>query len=81
VFGLPLIALVIYPLGILCGTFHLANGFWAAAIAWGLTVSKKAQQRWGFVCIGLFLFTTGCGFTALFATFAHRSADAFVGKL
>jgi len=49
---------VIYPLGILAGTFHLANGFWTAAITWGLTVSKSAQRRWGFVCIGIFLFTT-----------------------
>jgi succinate dehydrogenase / fumarate reductase cytochrome b subunit len=76
----PLISLVIYPLGILCATFHLANGFWTGAIAWGLTVSRKAQQRWGWVCIGLFLFTTACGFTALFATFVHRSAE-FAGKL
>jgi succinate dehydrogenase / fumarate reductase, cytochrome b subunit len=76
----PLISLVIYPLGILAGTFHLANGFWSAGIAWGLTVSKQAQQRWGLACIGLFLFTTLCGFVALFATFAHRGTD-FAGKL
>lgn len=56
-----LVAYVIYPIGILAGTFHLANGFWTAAITWGLTVFKKAQQRWGLVCVGLFLLTFAAG--------------------
>ena len=56
---------VIYPIGILAATYHLSNGFWTAAITWGLTVSKQAQFRWGIACLGLFLFTTACGFTAL----------------
>jgi succinate dehydrogenase / fumarate reductase cytochrome b subunit len=33
--------------------FHFANGLWTAAITWGLTVSKQAQQRWGYACLGL----------------------------
>ena len=33
--------------------FHFANGLWTAAITWGLTVSKAAQRRWGYVCLGL----------------------------
>jgi len=57
---------VLYPIGILAATFHLANGFWTAAITWGLTVSKASQQRWGVVCIGIFLFTTMLGFGALY---------------
>jgi succinate dehydrogenase / fumarate reductase cytochrome b subunit len=55
----------IYPVGILASCYHLANGFWTAAITWGLTVSKKAMRRWGMVCVGIFVFTLGCGFTAL----------------
>ena len=61
------VAFIVYPLSILASTFHLANGFWTAAITWGLTVSKAAQRRWGFVCFGIFVMTFGCGVTAWFA--------------
>ncbi len=69
----PLFYLVIYPLGVIAGTFHLANGFWTAAISWGLTVSKQSQNRWGWVCLGLFFFTTACGLVAIVATFVHKT--------
>jgi succinate dehydrogenase / fumarate reductase cytochrome b subunit len=59
---------VIYPIGILASCYHLANGFWTAAITWGLTISKQAQKRWGLVCSGLFVLTFACGLTALAAT-------------
>jgi len=58
------VAFLVYPLFILASTFHLANGFWTAGITWGLTVSKAAQRRWGFVCAGLFALTFGCGVVA-----------------
>lgn len=61
----PLIAWVIYPIGILASCYHLANGFWTAAITWGLTVTAGAQKRWGYVCAGLFVVTLILGFTAL----------------
>lgn len=70
------IAWVVYPIGILASTFHLANGFWTGAITWGLTVSKQAQQRFGYVCVGIFLFSTACGFSALASTLTHKSGDA-----
>jgi succinate dehydrogenase / fumarate reductase, cytochrome b subunit len=56
---------IIYPLGILASTFHMANGFWTAAITWGLTVSAGAQRRWGAACFGLFVLMTVLGFIAL----------------
>jgi succinate dehydrogenase / fumarate reductase cytochrome b subunit len=59
-----IITWVVYPLGVLASCFHLANGFWTAAISWGLTISAKAQQRWGWVCAGIFVFSFGCGITA-----------------
>ncbi len=65
---------VIYPLGILAATFHLANGFWTAAITWGLTVSAQAQKRWGAVCFGIFLLTFFCATTALVSAL-HQSPD------
>ena len=57
----------VYPLGILAACYHLANGFWTAAISWGLTISAGAQRRWGWACVGLFVLTFVSGMTALFA--------------
>jgi succinate dehydrogenase / fumarate reductase cytochrome b subunit len=57
----------VYPLGILASCYHLANGFWTAAITWGLTISAGSQRRFGFACVGLFVITLVFGFTALFA--------------
>ncbi len=65
---------VIYPIGILAACFHLANGFWTAAITWGLTVSAKAQKRWGGVCLLIFVATFGCGMTALAAALMKSPA-------
>lgn len=58
---------IVYPLGILASCYHLANGFWTAAITWGLTVSASSQRRWGFVCTALFVGTLVAGFVALIA--------------
>jgi succinate dehydrogenase / fumarate reductase cytochrome b subunit len=65
---------VLYPIGILAATFHLANGFWTAAITWGLTISARAQKRWGMVCIGIFLLTFILATTALVAAL-NQSPD------
>ena len=56
---------LVYPIGILAAAYHTANGFWTAAISWGLTISRRSQRRWGFICIGLFVFMLGCGMAAL----------------
>jgi succinate dehydrogenase / fumarate reductase, cytochrome b subunit len=58
---------LVYPIGIAASCFHLANGFWTAAITWGLTISKRAQRRWGVVCLGLFVLTFVAGMIALAA--------------
>jgi len=65
---------IIYPIGILASCYHLANGFWAAGITWGLTVSKSAQKRWGMACSGLFLLTLVCGILALVSTMRGQTA-------
>lgn len=64
---------VIYPIGVLAATFHLANGFWAAGVTWGLTTTRKSQQRWGYLCVGLFVFTTICGFTAMISALSAEA--------
>ena len=43
--------LVRLPLGILASCYHLANGFWTAAITWGLTISD-ARRTLGLACAG-----------------------------
>ena len=58
---------VVYPLGVLASTFHTANGFRGAAMAWGLTVSKRSMARWDLVCTAIFVGMTICGFVALAA--------------
>jgi succinate dehydrogenase / fumarate reductase cytochrome b subunit len=63
----PVITWLVYPLGILASCYHLANGFWAAGITWGLTVSDSAQKRWGYACAGLFALTFIAGLIALVA--------------
>jgi len=62
-----LITWVLYPIGILASCYHLANGFWAGAITWGLTISSGAQKRWRYVCTGLFALTFTAGMMALVA--------------
>ncbi|MFM1823581.1 MAG: succinate dehydrogenase cytochrome b subunit [Planctomycetota bacterium] len=59
-----------YALCVAALVFHFANGLWTAAITWGLTVSKGAQQRWGYVCaaIGIGLAGAGLGAVVGFAT-------------
>ena len=61
---------IVYPVGILASCYHTANGFWTAAISWGLTVSKQAMRNWGMACIGIFIFMMACGFTA-FGSLLH----------
>ena len=48
-----LLVSLLYFVGITMLVFHFANGLWTAAITWGLTISEKAQKRWGVVCAGL----------------------------
>ncbi len=73
---------LIYPLGIIAATFHLANGFWTAGITWGLTITAASQRLWGLACIGLFAFTTFCGLGTLFATLAAEAKfDGYMGEV
>ncbi|HSZ60123.1 MAG TPA: hypothetical protein VK797_31050 [Tepidisphaeraceae bacterium] len=67
------VAYLVYPIGIIAACFHTANGFWAAGISWGLTVSKGGQRRWGWVCLAIFAGMTLAGLTALAAAIAHRA--------
>ena len=67
------VAYLVYPIGILASCYHLANGFWTAAITWGLTISAGSQRRWGYICAGIFAFTLCCGFLALAAAIHNKA--------
>jgi len=53
--------LAVYLAGLLLSVFHLANGLWSAAIAWGVTTSPRAQALSGWVsaAIGALLLALG----------------------
>jgi succinate dehydrogenase / fumarate reductase, cytochrome b subunit len=65
------IAYLVYPIGIIAACFHTANGFWAAGVSWGLTISAGAQRRWGGVCVAIFIGMTAAGLVALAASIAR----------
>jgi succinate dehydrogenase / fumarate reductase, cytochrome b subunit len=64
------IAWIVYPIGILAACYHTANGFWASAVTWGLTISAGAQRRWGWVCVVIFIGMVAAGAVALGASIA-----------
>jgi len=44
-----------YAWGVVLAGFHFANGLWAFAITWGLTIGPHSQKVWAYVCGLLFL--------------------------
>ena len=56
-----------YIAGILCATFHLANGIWSFSIVWGLTVGPKAQQRMAAVSAIVFVILSVIGVRSISA--------------
>jgi len=60
-----------YLLGVVASVYHLANGLWTAAITWGLTISRTAQQRWAYICfaVGAVIMVMGLAATWSFATY------------
>jgi len=67
--GLNVAVSILYLLGTWSAVFHWANGLWTSAIAWGLTVTRNSQQRWGHFCFGFGIVMMLVGTTA-WAAFA-----------
>jgi len=60
-----MVVALFYFVGVSSLVFHFANGLWTAAITWGVTVSKAAQQRWGYVCAALGVALMGAAWASL----------------
>ncbi len=56
---------VLYAIGIIGATFHLANGLWLMGINWGVTTRPRAQKLSMWACTGLFLIITFLGLHAI----------------
>jgi succinate dehydrogenase / fumarate reductase, cytochrome b subunit len=57
--------LIIYALGVLTASYHLAYGIWNFCIRWGITVSDEAQRRIQKVSFLIFVGVTLVGWAAL----------------
>ncbi|MEY3143006.1 MAG: succinate dehydrogenase cytochrome b subunit [Planctomycetota bacterium] len=79
----PYFNAIFYLVCVLALVFHFANGLWTAAITWGLTISKQAQQRWGVVCAGIGLALAGAGVSAIvgFTTLDPVKAEEVENKM
>ncbi len=65
------IVVLFYVIGVASVVYHWANGLWTAAISWGLTITPKAQQRWGAVCLLLFIALTAFWGAAIYGALAY----------
>jgi len=59
------LTVVLYMVGLVGATFHLANGLWLAAINWGITTHPRSQRLFSAVCGVIFLVTTALGFHSI----------------
>jgi succinate dehydrogenase / fumarate reductase cytochrome b subunit len=56
---------IFYFIGVTACVYHFANGLWTAAITWGLTISAKAQQRWGMASFAIGVGLMGMAWASL----------------
>jgi succinate dehydrogenase / fumarate reductase cytochrome b subunit len=54
-----------YILGVVSAAFHLGNGLWGFAYAWGLVTGQKSQDRLWVACMGLSVAVAFLGINAL----------------
>jgi succinate dehydrogenase / fumarate reductase cytochrome b subunit len=63
-----------YLLAIVAISYHLANGLWTGAIAWGAVSSDRAKRRWQFACAA---FGVALGLTGIVAWYAFVIATGY----
>jgi succinate dehydrogenase / fumarate reductase cytochrome b subunit len=74
-FSRPAVA-AFYVLGILSAAFHLANGLWGFAVAWGLVSGQESMNWLWKACMGVFVVVALMGLNAL-AGFRGHGVDLF----
>ena len=57
--------LIFYALGVLFAIFHFANGLWAFAITWGITIGPHSQKVLSYVLVVVFVIMAAVGLTDL----------------
>jgi succinate dehydrogenase / fumarate reductase, cytochrome b subunit len=64
--------LLIYAIGVLASSYHLAYGVWNFCIRWGITISDKAQIRVQKFAMYMFIIVTLLGWVALVGFLPNR---------
>ena len=61
----PLLASMLYAIGVLCAVFHFANGLWTRGITWGLWTSPAAMRRANAVSVVVGLALAAAGLSSI----------------
>ena len=61
----PLLASILYAIGVLCAVFHFANGLWTLGITWGLWTSPAAMRRANAVSVVVGLALAAAGLSSI----------------
>ncbi len=61
----PLLASMLYAIGVLCAVFHFANGLWTLGITWGLWTSPAAMRRANAVSVVVGLALAAAGLSSI----------------
>jgi succinate dehydrogenase / fumarate reductase cytochrome b subunit len=61
--------LIVYLLGTLGATYHLANGLSTFAMGWGVVASRKALKKVEMASLGLFLALLAMAWAAIYALY------------
>jgi succinate dehydrogenase / fumarate reductase cytochrome b subunit len=61
----PILASILYAIGVLCAVFHFANGLWTLGITWGIWTSPAAMRRANAVSVAVGLGLAAAGLGAL----------------
>lgn len=65
-----------YIIGLWSAVYHFCNGIWTFCITWGITIGERAQQRVGYVCIGLAAVLLAWGHASLYAFSSDKKPES-----
>lgn len=56
-----------YAIGIIAASWHFAYGLWLFCAKWGIVTGDRAQRRFGYVCLGVFILFIAVGGATMYA--------------